>query len=284
MGNRGRPSLKISPEARLERRRAQLAESQRKCRARKRQSKKGGREATEIPTPEPSPESKYREIEQWSMDIGSSEMGDSFESSPRDTVRDDDEVVSGVSPASNPLPDNQAPEAHFAAHEIEQAVFVGGSMAEGSMTEHELGSPETELPWLLLAEGEGMSMTADDIDWKQFMGHSVQTEETDRTSPQDMDALDSSIGTWSPEDMFNMATPPDLSSHGNEVLSVNPTDAILHKGLPDFDFDLFDPVPAESWGSSFDWELYINNPAAPEQSINVDWFANNQNSEFTTDV
>jgi len=41
MGCRGRPSLKISSEARLERRRAQLAESQRKCRARKRMSKTG---------------------------------------------------------------------------------------------------------------------------------------------------------------------------------------------------------------------------------------------------
>lgn len=286
MGNRGRPSLKISPEERLERRRAQLAESQRKCRARKRENKKGGRKAAavETPSPKPSSETRYREIEQWSMEIGSSEMGDSFESSPRDTDCDDNESVSGVSPASNPFPDNQAPEAHFTAHEIEQAVIVGGSMTEGSMAENELGSPETELPWLLFAEGEGMSITADadDIDWNQFMmGNTVRTDETQQSSPHDTDTLDSSISIWSPEDFYNMESPPELSSHLGEVPSMNPTDAILHKGLPEFDFDLFGPVSSESLESSFDWESYVNNLTSPEQSFNLDLFANNQKSEFT---
>ncbi|CAG8960686.1 hypothetical protein HYFRA_00013454 [Hymenoscyphus fraxineus] len=282
MGNRGRPSLKLSSEERLERRRMQLAESQRKCRARKRQIKKGGRAAAkETTTPElaPStPESKYRDIEEWSMETASSGTN-SCGASPSDTTSED-EAVSSVSTASNPIPDNQAPEAHSTAPEIEHTVLDGGSV-----TGSEPWSPE--LPWLLFPEDEVMSTMADSGQihfWNQFSTNLVQTGETQELSPQNTGSLESSVGTWSPESSFDIESPSEISPLEGDVSSWKPNDSNCQKPLPMSDFQLFGTGALDSWESSFDWDSYSNNPAATEQSINNDWFANTEFPEYSFDM
>ncbi|EPE28781.1 hypothetical protein GLAREA_09902 [Glarea lozoyensis ATCC 20868] len=123
MGSRGRPSLKLSSEARLERRRAQLAESQRKCRARKRMSKTDEQNGSA----ETSPASLGVDNAVVESNLGD---GSRIELHPPTDTACGPVAVSSVAPASHSDSNNQVPKAHFADMKTEQAVLVEGSIAQ----------------------------------------------------------------------------------------------------------------------------------------------------------
>ncbi|KAG9237224.1 hypothetical protein BJ875DRAFT_438686 [Amylocarpus encephaloides] len=231
MGSRGRPSLKLSSEARLERRRAQLAESQRKCRARKRMNT-GGSCSGGSPK---SPEAEVTEsINGCMKNVGvRRSLGVDSRSNlhqTQDTAREG-VVVSVIAPASHSVQDNPASKAHFAAMKTEQAVLIEGSTDTGVF---QAFSPNTEI-WKDGFGSEGIDAEYPDDPYDQIFVDSAYGASIGGTMP------DLEFGTTA---IANEEFSPTSDVLTDSLLCSSESSPSYETGnlgsLPDDDFSLFD--------------------------------------------
>jgi hypothetical protein len=253
MGCRGRPSLKISNEARLERRRAQLAESQRKCRARKRQNKVG--EQTPSASASPSSEAIHPESPHLDMEIleigGSSDGGSPSNShSLKDTVREN-AAVSGVAPASLSDLNNQVPNAHSADMKPEQMLLIRGSM------NRQISSSDLDC----LTDGlGGLDTGLDGFEYDEYLESHLAIGYNDQCANESPESFGHSYDMLSTRDYSPSLSPLTQSFQQDSSIFSYDNDTSKYA-----DFTLFDLDPALtslnlSWNfQESDWESMTDN-------------------------